>query len=74
MEGVSQDPLVVHVTAVIAILLYILAIYLLLRHYFDVIVATDHYLYVVLWDSFFRYHIKIVTRRSVQDITLMPAS
>jgi hypothetical protein len=47
---------------------------MLLRHYFDVIVATDAHLYIVLWDSFFKYRIKVITWSSIQDISVLPAS
>jgi hypothetical protein len=47
---------------------------MLLRSYFDVMVATDHYLYIVFWDSFFKYRLKIITRSSIQDISVVPAN
>ncbi len=55
-------------------LLYIVAIFMLLRSYFDVMVATDDHLYIVLWDSFLKYRIKILTRSSIQDLTVAPAA
>ena len=60
--------------ASIAAVAYLVGIYMLLRHYFDVMVATDSHLYIVLWDSFFKYRIKIITRGSIQDISLIPAA
>ncbi len=47
---------------------------MMLRWYFDVMVATKEHLYIVLRDSFFKYRIKIITRSSIQDISLIPAS
>ena len=57
--------------ASIAAVAYLVGIYMLLRHYFDVMVATDSHLYIVLWDSFFKYRIKIITRGSIQDISVI---
>lgn len=42
---------------------------MLLRWYFDVIVATKEHLYIVFWESFFSYRIKILTWSSIQDIS-----
>ena len=53
---------------------YIAAIFMLLRSYFDIMVATDSHLYIVFWDSFYRYRIKIITRSAVQDISVSPAN
>lgn len=53
---------------------YIVALFMLLRSYFDIIVATDHHLYIVFWDSFFKYRIKILARSSIQDISVVPAN
>ena len=58
----------------IAWVCYLVGIYMILRWYFDVMVATKDHLYVVLWDSFFKYRIKIITRSSIQDISFIPAS
>lgn len=55
-------------------IVYIIAIFMFLRSYFDVMVATDQYLYIVFRDSFFKYHIKIITRSSIQDISVTPAN
>ena len=55
-------------------LVYLLAIFMLLRSYFDVMVATDNHLYLVFWDSFYKYRIKIVTWSSIQDISVSPAN
>ncbi len=55
-------------------LLYLIGIYMLLRSYFDVMVVTSTHLYIVLWDSFFKYSIKILSRSSIQDISVTPAS
>lgn len=53
---------------------YILAIFMLLRSYFDIMVATDSHLYIVFWDSFYKYRIKIITRSAIQDISVSPAN
>lgn len=55
-------------------IVYLVGVYMILRSYFDVMVATKTHLYIVLWDSFFKYHIKIITRSSIQDISFLPAS
>lgn len=36
-------------------------------------VATDVHLYIVFRDSFYKYRIKIVSRQSIQDISVVPA-
>ena len=53
---------------------YIVAIYMLLRSYFDIMVATNSHLYIVFWDSFYKYRIKIITRSAIQDISVYPAN
>ena len=53
---------------------YIAAIYMLLRSYFDIMVATDSHLYIVFWDSFYKYRIKIITWSAIQDISVSPAN
>lgn len=53
---------------------YIAAIFMLLRSYFDIMVATDSHLYIVFWDSFYKYRIKIITRTAIQDISVSPAN
>jgi hypothetical protein len=37
-------------------------------------VATDAHLYIVLWDSWFRYRLKVITWSSIQDISVLPAA
>lgn len=74
VHGFTLDPLVQLICAGLVIAVYVLGLYMLLRHYFDVMVATDNYLYIVLWDSFFKYRIKIITWHSIQDISLTPGA
>lgn len=60
--------------AIIVSVVYLLWVFLLLRRYFDVMVATKDHLYIVQRDSFFKYYLKILTRSSVQDISFSPTS
>jgi hypothetical protein len=62
-----------NIFAVLSMIVYVAWVYMLLRQYFDVMVATDNYLYIVLWDSFFRYSIKVITRHSIQDMSVIPS-
>lgn len=60
------------VFAIIAGLFYLFGVFMLLRNYFDVMVGTKEHLYIVQRDSFFKYHLKILTRSSIQDISFSP--
>jgi hypothetical protein len=37
-------------------------------------VATSSHLYIVFWDSFYKYRIKIITWSAIQDISVSPAN
>ncbi len=58
--------------AIIAGIFYMFGVFLLMRNYFDVMVGTKEHLYIVQRDSFFKYHLKILTWSSIQDISFSP--